>query len=52
MTRSEVNLQDLLINLDEVTELTDSSLFDTKQLPWRAYEHYNETVMVVTLEMN
>ena len=52
MTRSYVNFQDLLINLDEVTDLSDSSLFDTNQLPWRAYEYDPSTVTVVTLEMN
>ena len=52
MTRSRVELQDLPIDMDEVTELQDSSVFRLKMLPSRFYELDEEVLMKINFELN
>ena len=50
VSRTNLQLQDQLLDLDELTEDETSIVFDVKSVGWRAYEHNPETLMVITIE--
>ena len=52
MSRTELQLQDSHINLDDLTEYTDSSLFRLEHKVTRPFERYIETIMAITIEAN
>ena len=45
-------LQDLHVNLDELTELFDSTCFKIEQQFYRPFERHEETVMAIGLELS
>ena len=45
-------MQDEYINLDEITELEDASVFKLEMLPLRSYEKDYDVQLDVTIEMN
>ena len=45
-------LQDELINLDDLTELEDSTVFRLEQLPTKSYEKEYDVQLDITIEMN
>ena len=51
VSRTELQLQDLHIDLDEVTELVDSSAFKLEQVQMRPFEWSPATVMALSIEM-
>ena len=45
-------LQDEVINLDEITELEDETVFHLEQMPQRSYEKDEDVQLDITVEMN
>ena len=52
MNTSDIYLQDLAIDLDDLTEIFDDTVFVLDQLPTRSYEKDLYTMMDITVEMN
>ena len=52
ISRSEAILQDLYFSLDKATEFSDSTLFDTSQLSWKAFEVNPNWLMAISFEMD
>ena len=52
VSTTQLFLQDEAINLDELTELEDTSVFTLDQLPLKPYEHDLYTQVDITVEMN
>ena len=52
MKTSEVYLQDLPIDLDDLTEIFDDTVFVLDQLPMRSYEKDVHVMMDISIEMN
>ena len=52
LSKSKLSLQDLLIDLDEVTELTSSSIFEFKSDAVRAEERYPELIVGLSFEVD
>lgn len=49
--RTELILQDLHVNFDELTELQDSSVFKLEKTFVRPFERIPETVMALSIEL-
>ena len=49
---TELLLQDELVNLDDLTELKDQTVFRLKQLPTKSFEKNYDVQMDITIEMN
>ena len=47
-----IYLQDELVNLDDLTEIEDRSLFSFEQMPVRPYEKDQHVIMEVRVEKN
>ena len=45
-------LQDEIINLDQLTELDDESVFTLERLPTKSYEKDFDVQLDITIEMN
>ena len=52
ISTTEVILQDALINLDDLTELNNDSVFKMEQKPVMPYEKETYVRMDITVEMN
>lgn len=52
LTRTEAILQDLYVNLDDMTELSNSNLFHATPLPSRPFEWFEETQTAISYEMS
>ena len=50
--KTEIELQDGYINLDELTVLEDSSLFTLNKQQTRAFEKKENTVMAISFELD
>ena len=49
---SELSLQDELIDLDEITELSDSSVFEFQSLALRIEEKTEEMIIQISFEVD
>ena len=49
---TQLYLQDMFINLDDLTELQDESIFKLEMLPLKPYEKDYNVQMDITVEMN
>ena len=52
VSTTQLILQDEYLNLDDLTELSDASVFRLESLPLRSYEKDYDTVTDITFEMN
>lgn len=52
ITRTEVQLQDMAVNFDDLTELLDDGVFKLELQQPRPYERFKDTVMAVSFEVN
>lgn len=52
VSRSEVKLQDYDIDLDQITETFDGTIFNIDPLPIRSYEKDYDVQMDISIEMN
>ena len=52
VTKSDVDLQDRYINLDEATEILNDSLFKFEMINAREYEYESYDLINISIEMN
>ena len=52
IVRTELELQDEYINLDEITKIENSSVFSIKELPSRPYNFDDDVVQNISIEMD
>ena len=52
VTQTLLSLQDEVINLDDLTELADDTIFQLEEMTVRSYEKDLHTQMDITVEMN
>ena len=52
ISKTHLFLQDEIINLDDLTELSDPSIFSLEPLPTKSYENKIDVQLAITIEMN
>ena len=52
INKTQLNLQDQYIDLEDVTEFHDTSVFSIEQLAIRSYEKDYLVQMLISIEMN
>ena len=52
MTKTKVELQDLYINIDDITQFEEDDLFKLETLPARQYNAMDYRLVDVSFEMN
>ena len=49
---TEVSLQDMVVNLDDLTRISNDNIFEIEKIQTRTYEKDYDVQMDVTVEMN